>query len=322
MAEIAKFSGVEPVNFGEVSGVAKGSIADINGYTLPSAPSTSYVTAGMQLHLVAADSSSYSGPGATSWNDISGNSRVVTLYNGASEPVAGDNYVLFDGVDDYGELTWQSGDHFYPGSPVATMPNNYSACWIAAFPEDGTTGFCNGLSMTHWGSRQQSGGKRCLFIRSLYWTQYNAWAYGSAPYFFWPSTPSVDFQYNSTRGRNELYPDRFYHFAMTWDKNASGNDQLRWYINGQPYSAPTQSSGGWTSTDRPNSRGKTQYGTSSQVRLGPATWQLQRAANSDGSLGAPIPSSIKESLLYSTTLSPADVLQNYNAYISTYGAIN
>ena len=39
MPEIAKFSGVESVNFGEVSGVSKGSIADINGFTLPSAAS-------------------------------------------------------------------------------------------------------------------------------------------------------------------------------------------------------------------------------------------------------------------------------------------
>lgn len=320
MADVGKINGVAQGDINRLCGIDEANIGKVNGLNFSAG--ASYVTAGMEVHLVAADSSSYSGPGATSWNDISGNNRVVTLYNGASEPVAGDNFVLFDGVDDYGELTWQSGDYFYPGSPVATMPNNYSACWIAAFPEDGTTGFCTNLGMTHWGTRQQSGGKRCLFIRSLYWTQYLAWAYGSVPYFFYPSTPSVDFQYNTARGRNELYPDRFYHFAVTFDKNASGNDQLRFYINGQSYSAPSQSTSGWTSTDRPNSRGKSQYGTSSQVRLGPATWQIQRSANVDGSLGTHLPSSIKESLLYSTTLSPADVLQNYNAYISNYGAIN
>jgi len=36
MPEIAKLSGVDPANFSEVSGVAKGSIEDINGFTLPS----------------------------------------------------------------------------------------------------------------------------------------------------------------------------------------------------------------------------------------------------------------------------------------------
>lgn len=40
MPEIDKLSGIEPANFDAVSGIDKGSIADINGYTLPSPAST------------------------------------------------------------------------------------------------------------------------------------------------------------------------------------------------------------------------------------------------------------------------------------------
>jgi hypothetical protein len=59
------------------------------------------VTSGIELHLDAADRMSYPGSGTT-WYDLSGNGRHLTLVNG---PVPSDKYFSFDGTGDYAERT-------------------------------------------------------------------------------------------------------------------------------------------------------------------------------------------------------------------------
>jgi hypothetical protein len=109
------------------------------------------------MHVVAADSNSYSGPGATTWNDISGSSNNVSLVNGPTEPVAGDDYIVFDGVDDYGVHTWQSGDYFYGDSSTNAMFPSASISFVVSFPEFGTTGYVwNPYAIAQFGSRKQS----------------------------------------------------------------------------------------------------------------------------------------------------------------------
>jgi hypothetical protein len=66
-------------------------------------PTKSYVKDGLLLYLDAGNSSSYPGSGST-WFDISGNNRNMTLYNGVGYTPANEGILDFDGVDDYGQI--------------------------------------------------------------------------------------------------------------------------------------------------------------------------------------------------------------------------
>jgi hypothetical protein len=60
------------------------------------------VTNGLTLYLDAANRKSYPGSG-TAWNDLSGNGRNLTLFNGTAYNSAG--YFDFDGTDDYAQTS-------------------------------------------------------------------------------------------------------------------------------------------------------------------------------------------------------------------------
>ena len=62
------------------------------------------VTDGLQLHLDAGNTNSYSGTG-TAWYDLSGNGNDATLVNGPAYSVGNGGFISFDGVDDYAELS-------------------------------------------------------------------------------------------------------------------------------------------------------------------------------------------------------------------------
>ena len=322
MPDIAKLSGVAPADFSEVSGVAKGSIADINGFTLPSS-GPGYV-AGAALHVVAADANSYSGPGATTWNDISGNSSNVSLFNGASEPVAGDDYIVFDGVDDYGAHTWQSGDYFYGDSSTNAMFASASISFVVSFPERLSTGFVwNPYAIAQFGSRKQSSNMRCFQMRAERRGILIQFAYGSSSFIQWPSNQPNNFQYNSGTGIYEPIPDRVIHFGVRWEKSpATGYRNIGGYVNGLPYVAS-----GFTNNP-PNqlansSRCDFQYASSSALRRGQAEWLLQSQHKANGlSRANYLQGDLREVLLYSAALTDAQFLQNYNAYVSAYGPLN
>jgi hypothetical protein len=65
------------------------------------------VTNGMLLNLDAANSTSYPGNGIT-WTDLSGNSNNGTLYNGVTYSSANGGSLVFDGADDYADITSNS----------------------------------------------------------------------------------------------------------------------------------------------------------------------------------------------------------------------
>ena len=69
-----------------------------------SALSANLVTSGLILHLDSGNSSSYSGTGTT-WTDLSGNGRNATLYNGSSYSSLDGGKIVFDGIDDYAEVS-------------------------------------------------------------------------------------------------------------------------------------------------------------------------------------------------------------------------
>jgi len=75
----------------------------------------SHVTSGLLLRVDASDSLSYSGSGTT-WSDISGNGRDLTLVNGTSFNSNG--YFDFDGTNDY---VTRSNSGLGTGNPAHTL---------------------------------------------------------------------------------------------------------------------------------------------------------------------------------------------------------
>ena len=286
-------------------------------------PPPAYVS-GSVMHVVAADVNSYSGPGATTWNDISGNSSNVSLVNGPTEPVAGDDYIVFDGVDDYGVHTWQSGDYFYGDSSTNAMFPSASISFVVSFPEFGSTGYVwNPYAIAQFGSRKQSSGMRCFQMRAERRGILMGFAYGSAHFIQWPSNQPNDFQYNSGTGLYEPIPNRVIHFGIRWEKTPStGYRNIGGYINGLPYVAS-----GFTNNP-PNqlansSRCDFQFAGASALRRGQAQWLLQAQHNSSGNILAnTLQGDLREVLLYTGALTDAEFLQNYNAYVSAYGPLN
>lgn len=101
------------------------------------AHSPSIITANLGLCLDAANPRSYPGSGTT-WRDVSGNSRNGTLVNSPAFNSSNGGSFVFDGVDDYVNVTNSNLNH-------GTSNFAYS-CWVnlAGKPGAGTI-FENGL---------------------------------------------------------------------------------------------------------------------------------------------------------------------------------
>jgi hypothetical protein len=65
------------------------------------------VTNGLVLALDAANTKSYPGSGTT-WSDLSGNNNIGTLTNGPTFNSANGGSIVFDGVDDYTNISYNS----------------------------------------------------------------------------------------------------------------------------------------------------------------------------------------------------------------------
>ena len=77
------------------------------------------VTDGLVLALDAGNPKSYPGSGTT-WTDLSGNGNNGTLTNGPTYSSANGGSIVFDGVDDYAEIT-DSSNNFDLGGIDATL---------------------------------------------------------------------------------------------------------------------------------------------------------------------------------------------------------
>jgi hypothetical protein len=69
----------------------------------------SIVTSGLVLALDAADRNSYPGSGTT-WTDLSGNGNTGTLTNGPTYSSSNSGSIVFDGADDYVEISGNSSN--------------------------------------------------------------------------------------------------------------------------------------------------------------------------------------------------------------------
>lgn len=110
------------------------------------------VTSGLLAALDAANTKSYPGSGTT-WTDVSGNSNNGTLTNGPTYSSANGGSIVFDGVNDYCDITSTS----FGSSTVLTI--DCSIKWVAGtggmflgfttydvWTQSGTLGYNNGAS--------------------------------------------------------------------------------------------------------------------------------------------------------------------------------
>jgi hypothetical protein len=99
-------NGVNTTAITKINGVALASIVKMNGVTLalPSPIPAGIVTDGLIMYLDAAVSQSYSGTG-TVWTDITYDGNDGTLINGVAYSPANSGTLVFDGVNDYVDLT-------------------------------------------------------------------------------------------------------------------------------------------------------------------------------------------------------------------------
>jgi len=330
---IEKINSLALSSIAEINSTAKASIAKFNGSEAASVSLTDYVSSGLEMHFNAGDENSYnSSTTPSTWTDISSNGYSMTLNNGPTEPNAGDNYIQFDGVDDYGEIIVPSSDYFYgegsaSGGSETHDQDQYSFIAVCSFPESGSTGYVVSdayCGMTCRRRRQTySSSTRGTLIRfSLYGFQHSNY-YGALASLKPPSNMSTYFHYNSSRSQYEIKPDTKVHVAATIDLTSSTTNNFICYINGQTFTA-TASTGG---SNRSGSSLNLSYDTTSQIKDGSQYWHHGVSPLNTTYNGNPVVSSNSlstntyELMMYNRVLTQAEVEQNFDAYVDRYGSI-
>ena len=101
---------------------------DLNGNIISSTSitgskfSNSIIGNGLVFHVDAGNKNSYLGSGAT-WTDLSGNGNTGTLTNGPTYNSGNGGYILFDGVNDYADITDSSSLDITPAVTIDTWVN-------------------------------------------------------------------------------------------------------------------------------------------------------------------------------------------------------
>jgi len=310
---INDINGVAWSNINDVNGVAVANIADINGVDAPSSQ-TDYVSTGLEFHVNASDSNSWTG--TTTWTDLAG-TQNMSLVNGPTV-ASGTDYVAFDGNDDRGDVTWGASDYFYGSSTNYTMWTTMSMQVVISWPEDGSTGYIHADAISTFGSRQQSSNMRGFFFQFGRRGMEINMMYGSRVTVEFPAD-TTEFQFNSSRGYYEPKPNRVYNLAICIDRSAS--PEVTCYLNGSTFT-PNGIEGSATQVGS-SSTINTTYLDNSAVRRGPSPWRANHFQLSSGAFTASaLTANWHECLLYSTKLSASEVQQNHDAYVDRYGALN
>ena len=130
--------------------------------------SPSVVTNGLEIVLDAANRLSYPGSGTT-WSDVSGKGKNVTLVNGPSFDSANGGSIVFDGSDDYGSIA----GGFY----AITLGNGNLAWTTTAWVKSSTS--ADGLGQGSVISNSSGGPVYSMMGfntgRIVYWSYYNGW---------------------------------------------------------------------------------------------------------------------------------------------------
>ena len=105
------------------------------------------VTDGLVLCLDAADRNSYPGTGST-WGDLSGNGYNNTLINSPSFNVSNGGNIIFDGANDYSQIT--------SSSTLNGITDVSAGCWINII-SSGTAGNPGGILNRYYNTTANNG---------------------------------------------------------------------------------------------------------------------------------------------------------------------
>lgn len=230
-------------------------------------------TAGLILHLDSGNSSSYPGTGTT-WTDLTGNGRNAALINGAAYSSADGGKIIFDGTNDYAEIS----------NPPALGSSNFSIeVWFKR--NTSSLEWDDSFLISRWNSGAISGGNE--------WNICFGDAQGSS------SGNNITFDMEAQGGgfygiiSDEILINTWYQATVTREGGT-----LRTYINGTLRTTATPSS--------------PVYGPLGTKSINSAGRKL-RLAYHDGPMASTYYTSVEVPIIrmYSRALSSTEVAQNY-----------
>ena len=237
---------------------------------------------GLVLSLDASDKNSYVS-GSTRWFDLSGNNNSGSLVNGPTFNTGSGGNIVFDGVDDYVNCGNNSTLSFTQGGGV-DVPFSINL-WV--YPTS------YGLGASQYsiliGKSQFISGWTREFSTSITSTAVGFTLFVN------------DFNYIGINGTTPLSLNTWSNVCFTYDgsKTLSG---LKLYINSNPQTTTTISAGTYTGMAN----------TGINVNIG-------RQNNTGGDSGY-LRGNIANTVIYrNKTLTPSEILQNYNATKARFG---
>jgi hypothetical protein len=163
------------------------------------------ITDGLVLCLNSADTNSYPGSG-TSWNDLSGNANNGTLINGASFNSNNKGSIVFDGSNDYAQVTSPFGDIDWS-----------SRAW----------------SFSTW-MKLDTLGDKCLVnlnsSNSLHYIVTNVFYSNGQSYWYFIKNSTAT-QTNFTQTTSNFTDNEIFYFTMTYNGNGLTNSNINFYKN-------------------------------------------------------------------------------------------
>jgi hypothetical protein len=255
------------------------------------------VTNGLVLNLDAGYLPSYPQNG-TSWYDLGPSSNTGTLTNGPTFSSTNGGSLVFDGIDDYAEVTQRNTN-------LEFQPTSGYSCMV--FYKSTATSTTNGALIANMINQDSYQGWDIWFNGAISNTiamhLIASWGANAIKV-------AVDYNYST-------YSNQWLCFGYTYDGSCPTTtqgtlDSVNFYLNGQLYTSGKR-------LGQPQAGFGDGFNTSSET-ITYNTSQRFRVANRwlAGSTAA-VPVTIGTVLVYNRKLSSSEMLQNYNAQKSRFG---
>lgn len=233
---------------------------------------------GLVLWLDAANTKSYPGSGTT-WADLSGNNNSGSLVNGPTFSSANGGSIVFDGVNDYGQVSYNPVLNFC--TSLNDLPFTISSwCYVNSL----TNGFtvCN---------KGDTGGG----VEESY-----AFGINTSGNFFLTLYDNIGSNQSSKVANSMLSVLTWYNITATYT-GTGGNSGISLYVNGILQGSQNQSAGAYT-----------------RMRVQTTNLYLA-SFGTTGIYSSKSNGRIANTQIYNRALSQAEVQQNYNATKARFG---
>ncbi len=247
------------------------------------------VTDGLVLCLDAGNTKSYPGSGTT-WTDLSGRGNTGTLTNGPTYNSSNGGSIVFDGSNDYVEVTTRNTNlEFQPTQPYSVF------CWVYNLPSTGGGTIISNMdiggTIPGWDMYIQTNEIAAHLISS--------WSTNAIKVAI-----SFDFSANANKWVNIGYT-----YNGTSPANSTNAlNSINFYVNGV-----------LTTTGKNNSSGTDGFNTTSETITYNTSQRLRVASRwVSGAASTPAAFTMSNSLIYNRALTATEITQNYNALKSRY----